>query len=293
MFIIQYGTPETNSVVTDKVYELCKRGVCVIPAGDENRAKLFKDPIFGKVKSIFVTDRTGTTTEYDHTQVIVIDTVEEKIFSPDAVLKQLHESLELRHGRFCDEFPEQRMAVRYLTGKEKVLEIGGNVGRNSLIIGSLLKNGTNNFVSLESSPGIARQLTENRDINGLSFHIENSALSKRPLIQKGWDTIVSDTLLPGYAPVNTISLEQLNAKYNIVFDTLILDCEGAFYYILQDMPEILDNIKLIIMENDYKDMAHKEYIDRVMTEKGFCLDYREAGGWQPCYDCFFEVWIRN
>ena len=30
------------------------------------------------------------------------------------------------------------------------------------------------------------------------------------------------------------------------FDTLILDCEGAFYNILKDMPEILDNINLII-----------------------------------------------
>ena len=293
MFIIQYGTAEINVVVTDKVYELCKRGVCVIPAGDETRAKLFTDPIFGKLKSIFVTDSTGNTVEYDPSKVVVIDTMEDKAFSPDDVLKGIHESLELRYGRFCDEFPEQRMAVRYLTGKEKVLEIGANVGRNSLIIASILKKDTNNFVSLESSPGIARQLTENRDINGLSFHIENSALSKRPLIQKGWDTIVSDTLLPGYSPVNTITWAQLQAKYNIAFDTLVLDCEGAFYYILQDMPEILDNIKLIIMENDYRDITHKQFIDKVMTEKGFCVDYREAGGWQPCYDCFFEVWVRN
>ena len=40
---------------------------------------------------------------------------------------------------------------------------------------------------------------------------------------------ISDELLPGYKPVNTITLEELNNKYNIEFDTLVLDCEGAFY----------------------------------------------------------------
>jgi hypothetical protein len=85
----------------------------------------------------------------------------------------------------------------------------------------------------------------------MNFFVENSALSKRPLIQKDWDTIVSDVVLEGYKKVNTITLEELHYKYKIEFDTLILDCEGAFYYILLDMPEILNNIKLIIVENDY------------------------------------------
>ena len=38
------------------------------------------------------------------------------------------------------------MAVRYLTGNEKVLEFGGNIGRNSLVIAHILNN---NSVSLE------------------------------------------------------------------------------------------------------------------------------------------------
>ena len=53
-------------------------------------------------------------------------------------------------------------------------------------------------------------------------------MCKRKLIQKGWDTIESDVLLDGYTNVNTITLDQLYSKYNIMFDTLVLDCEGAF-----------------------------------------------------------------
>jgi FkbM family methyltransferase len=209
----------------------------------------------------------------------------------DNKVANIHSKLLINHGTFNDELPEQKMAVRYLTGNEKVLEIGGNIGRNSLIIAYILKeNNNNNFVTLESDPDIAKQLQENRDLNNFNFFIESSALSKRRLIQKGWETIVSDTLLEGYKSVNTISLYELYIKYNMIFDTLVLDCEGAFYYILMDMPEILINVNLIIMENDYLDITKKQYVDDVLIKNKFYRDYAEAGGWGPCYSNFFEVW---
>jgi len=104
------------------------------------------------------------------------------------------------------------------------------------------------LVTLESNADIARQLIENRNLNNLNFHIENSALSSRKLIQRGWDTIPSDILQEGFQWVNTLTFNEIQTKYNITFDTLVLDCEGAFYYILLDTPEILDNVNLIIME---------------------------------------------
>jgi FkbM family methyltransferase len=212
----------------------------------------------------------------------------------DYKLARIHSRLKITNGTFKDELPEQKMVVRYLNGNEKVLEIGGNIGRNSLVIGSLLAgNKSNQFVTLECDEDIAAQLTKNRDLNRMSFQIESSALSNRKLIQKGWDTIASDTLLPGYKNVNIISWEELKSKYKIQFDTLILDCEGAFYYILMDMPEILNNIRLIIMENDYHDIFQKNYVDEVLKTNGFTVDYAERGGWGPCYEKFFEVWIRR
>jgi FkbM family methyltransferase len=206
-------------------------------------------------------------------------------------LSHFQNKLNLDFGTFLDEYPEQMMAVRYLTGNEKVLEIGGNIGRNSLIIASILNsNNNNNFVSLESDTEISNQLLHNKNKNNLNFFVENSALSKRNLIQKSWDTIVSDVLLDGYKKVNIINFEQLKEKYSIDFDTLVLDCEGAFYYILLDMPEILDNINLIIMENDYLDESHKKHIDTVLRAKGFIIDYIEGGGWGHFANNFFEVW---
>lgn len=294
---IKYGTSDINIDVTEICYAklLNVNNIITIPSGDANRTHYFTDPIVGTLKKIFITFDDVDTREYDHNKDININSLtnEITIYDINNKINDLHSKLTLHHGSFKEELPEQEMVVRYLTGNEKVLEIGGNIGRNSLIIGSILGNNKNNFVTLECDQGIAKQLIHNRDVNNMTFHVESSALSKRKLIQKGWDTIASDTLLPGYRTVNIMSWSDLNKKYNIEFDTLVLDCEGALYYILMDMPEILDNISLIIMENDYWDMSHKNYIDNILTKHNFYVDFVRSGGWGPCFNKFFEVWKRR
>ena len=293
---ILYGIENSTIDVTDICLALLNtNNIICIPSGDLMRSRYFTDPICGVLKKVFILHN-GNLSVYDHETIVKINTLTNEI-SPRNIMENhnktiaIQNKLKLNYGSFNDELPEQKMAVSYLTGNEKVLEIGGNIGRNSLIIASILVNNSN-FVSLESDPNIANQLMENRNINNLTFHIENSAISKRKLIQKGWETVVSDVLLDGYKWINTITFDELNAKYNIVFDTLILDCEGAFYYILMDMPEILNNINLIIMENDYTDINHKIYVDEVLTLNNFTVDYVEGGGWGPCCSNFFEVWKR-
>lgn len=294
---IFYGISNNNMDVTDIcLSKLTKNNIITIPSGDVNRAKYLTDPLYGVLKQVFILNDDKITAYHEVYTIKInllnntVTTINENYIANR--IKNIHSTLKIKYGSFNEELPEQRMAVRYLRGDERVLEIGGNIGRNSLIIASILKN-RQNLVTLESDVNIAAQLTENRNLNNLNFHIESSALSTRKLIQKGWDTIPSDTLKNGYTWVNTISLEQLKQKYSIEFDTLVLDCEGAFYYILMDMPEILDNVNLIIMENDYLDISKKIYIDQTLKEKGFYVDYAEAGGWGPCANNFFEVWKRS
>jgi len=322
---ILYGAIETWIDVSDICLQKLKRGdTIVIPFGDIVRASIFTDPCVGVHKKIVViTDDTDhlnsdgvSRNEFDAGYTIrinvatgtIVDTVNERVAAAETnnKISSMHSKLILKYGTFMDELPEQKMVARYFTGTEKVLEIGGNIGRNSLIIASILNSNrdisasvddTNrmlDFVSLESDENIANQLRENALLNKLSFHIESSALSKRRLMQRGWDTVVNDTdtLFYGYKWVNTITLDQLRAKYNIEFDTLVLDCEGAFYYILMDMPEILDSIKLIVMENDYHVAREKQYVDDTLINNGFYRDYVESGGWGPCQPTFFEVWKR-
>ena len=291
---IFYGISNNNMDVTNICFsKLNNNNIITIPRGDLNRGVLFTDPLPGVLKSVFILND-NKLMAYEDFYMIKINVLNNTIttINDNDIINRaanIQSKLNIRYGSFYEELPEQRMAVRYLTGDERVLEIGGNIGRNSLVIASILKN-SQNLVALESDVNIAAQLTENRNLNNLNFHIESSALSKRKLIQRGWDTLPSETLQDGYTWVNTISFEQLKEKYSIEFDTLVLDCEGAFYYILMDMPEMLDNINLIIMENDYKEISKKIYIDETLKEKGFYVDYAEAGGWGPCANNFFEVW---
>jgi FkbM family methyltransferase len=290
---IKYGIENNNIDVTNIcLIKLLNNNIITIPSGDNNRGHHFSDPLYGILKKIFIIIDDNIT-EYDDTQTIKINVITKTIINSNnndinSKLSNIYSKLKLKYGSFNEELPEQKMVVRYLTGTEKVLEIGSNIGRNSLIIGSIIDN--NNFLTLESDTNIFNQLNENKNLNNFTFNTENSALSNRKLIQRGWDTMVSDTLLSGYKWVNTITWKDLNNKYNIKFDTLVLDCEGAFYYILMDIPEILTDINLIIMENDYHNIEHKKYIDNVLKINNFYVDYVESGGWGPCYNNFFEVW---
>lgn len=294
---IYYGVLNHYINVTDICHKQLKNNnIIKIPYGDSNRAKFFTDPLIGTLKKIFIEEKNGFT-EYNDLVEIKINTLDNSVTvlnindinGINNKLQSIHSKFTFKYGNLNEELPEQKMVVRYLTGNEKVLEIGANIGRNTLVIASILNN-DRNLLTLECDENISKQLIENRDINNFNFYVENSALSKRKLIQKDWDTVPSDILLDSYNWVNTITLEELKNKYNIQFDTLVLDCEGAFYYILMDMPEILDNINLIIMENDYHNINHKLYINEVLMLNNFYIDYVEGGGWGECADYFFEVW---
>ena len=293
--LILYGEKNNYINITDICFKnLLNDGIIIIPSNDTNRSNIFTDPCIGIKKKIFILENLDLLHEFNDTLIIIINTINKQIISNydvDFRLNNIHSQLSIKYGSLNDELPEQKMVAKYLNGFEKILELGGNIGRNSLVIGTILKEKQNkNFVCLESDPNTAKQLIENRDLNNLDFHVESSALSKRSLIQREWLTKESNEILDGYIKVNTITLNDLYKKYNIQFNTLILDCEGAFYEILLDFPEILDNINLIIMENDYIDINKKIYIDKILIENTFKLDYKEAGGWGPCQENFFEVW---
>lgn len=216
--------------------------------------------------------------------------IEKIVDEGTARLQDIHMYLHLIHGNLQDEYPEQLMAAMFIQGDAKVLELGGNVGRNSCVIASLL-NDERNLVVVESSLESAKLLEENRYFNNLGFQIENSAISKVPLIQSEWKTIPSKVLLPGYTRVNTITFKEVQKKYNIEFDTLVVDCEGALYYILLDDPTILKNIKLIIIENDFETADQMLWVQQLFSENNLKCVFNQTGGYGPCcYDHFYQVW---
>ena len=220
--------------------------------------------------------------------------LESEMAKGEEQLAIIHSKLPFFEGNLLYEYPEQLMTVMHLPSNAKVLELGGNVGRNTCVIATILED-SRNLVSLEPSNESAKYLRKNRDVHGLNFHIEESAVSKVPLVQAGWISIPSEVELPGHFRINTIAFSDLEKKYDIEFDTLVADCEGALYYILKDDPEILKNINLIIVENDYPYGEHFRFVIDLFKASGFELVYSKAYGNVDCSGdyCFYQVWKRS
>ena len=310
--IIRYGTHTHFIDITDLVFTKCLTDTeLIIPKDDNKRAELFTDPVPNVEKFIYITDDKKNYHVFNsHTEVkITFPSISSQLkahFNPKkwwnetgkfitdrpTRFNELHKHLQIASGSLKDELTEQFLAFTYIDENSKVLELGGNIGRNTIIIATILSD-SKNLVTLESDSNIASQLDFNLKLNGLESHIEASALSKRRLIQRGWDTIPIENnqeIPEGWNPVKSISFTELLDKYKINFDVLVADCEGALYYILKDEPEILDNMNLLILENDYKEIEHKLFIDDIFRKKGFTRIVAIKGGWGPCEEYFYEVW---
>ena len=281
--IFEYGTKNNKIDVTDIIYKnIMKDDKITIPHNDLSRKKLFKiDPCPNKVKSVYINDK-----EYNDSLEIIIHNNIITINEPyKEKLYKIHNELKFE-GNIKDELPEQLLSVQYINPNSKILEIGSNIGRNSCIIAKLLKD-SSNLTTIETIKKSIEILTKNKNQNNLRFNIIEGALSKKPLIQKGWRCQIqeNDIILPGFTKVKTFNYSLIKDNY----DTLVIDCEGAFYYILIDFPEILNNIKLIIIENDFIDIKHKEYVDNLLNKNGLKSIYHMPGGKGPCRNKFYEV----
>lgn len=197
-------------------------------------------------------------------------------------LHNLRSQLKLNFGTWNDEMKEQRISVSLINPKSSVLQISTNAGKNSLIIASLL-NSSEQLIVMEPVKTMASNLESLRELNKLKFKILNQFPSKRQLYQKGY----------------ILSFLEIGEKINITdsipqTDTLIVDCEGLFYNILIDFPNILDNINLLILHNDSENMEEYEYIQQIVSSN-FKLIYCESGecgGWGFNKEQFYQGWYK-
>jgi hypothetical protein len=317
MVKILYGIEGSYKDISDYVLQHCVfQGKICIPSDDNLRAFIFGDPCYGKVKHILIQIDDERTLFYSEKQPVrysLSDTISiqsQKNKSkpsfegkePIDKIREIHAKLHFVDGSLQDEWNEQVMVATYLKPNAKVLELGSNIGRNTVMISSFLED-DKNLVTLECDPISVYSLWKNRFVNKMSFEIEPSALSYRKLIQKGWVTIPSDVVLEGYKEVKTITFQEIEEKYKIQFDTLVADCEGALYYILKDSEEIMQNLHTIILESDFFDAEHKKYVIDIFTKYGLKQIHSEPLTGHPdyimnkfpkeCRESFYEVWRKE
>lgn len=307
-FAVLYGENGMYSDVTHQTLLsfLMADKTITIPAGDHERAARYGDPLPGVKKHIRIFSSSGHQT-YPAEEEIFFDLSETNLRrivtdenwltkiegkTGEERLSIIHQHIALaRGGRMSDEYPEQVMISTYLSPEDVVLELGSNIGRSTMVIASIVKQ--ENFVTLECDPVSFGLLTINKHLNGFSFFAECAALSYVDLYQDGW--ITSPIPNPGWKRVQRLTFEEIERHHDLKFNALVIDAEGALYYILRDRPEILAGINKIIIENDYLDIEHYIFVRELFEFYGFKNVYSKQGGWtmqEPCSECFFQVWMK-
>lgn len=330
---IFYGSGDSYLDVTEEAVKKCFDGTRIfIPIGD-TAALFFPDPTPGYLKNIITIrdeDHASTCRFYGAESEIRIlpssaeelqiagiikkldegrkDHIEQPLptFNTKAKIDFYHSQLSFTGGDITHEWGEQVMAVEFLDPEARVLELGSNIGRNTLMISCVLSD-ARNLVTVECNPFFVELLRNNRFANRLDFHIEQAAVSRRKLMQstdnarfgsaaEAWEAIPSEELAPGYEWIEAITFDELEAKHRIRFDTLVADCEGALYYILEDDPDLLTNITTVILESDFAAAEHKKSVELRLVEYGLERVYSKAlipnltELPQNCADSFWEVW---
>lgn len=310
MIFFLYGAGRTFIDVTSDVLNKCRYGSRIhIPAGDTG-ATIFPDPLPGVAKEILVvrqTDGALTAQLYGPNEpvgVLLPGAADAKSivpppasFTPEEKLDFYHSQLDFAGGDLNWERIEQLNTAEFLDPDAKVLELGSGCGTNTMMISCIL-NDESNLVTLECSLDGVEMVRRNRAANNFRFHVENAALSYRKLMynRELMLTVPGDELKDGYEWINTVTLEEIKEKYGIDFDTLVADCEGALYYILQDNEHMLDGIKTVILESDYRFAEQKWAVEAIFGKYGL----RKVKHWslanggedlpQECRDSFWEVW---
>jgi len=175
------------------------------------------------------------------------------------------------------EVPERLAAYDNLDKNDVVLEIGGNIGGVSAVIATLLEN-PNNLVVTEPCKSAVEELIKLKTTIGKDFNIFNGILI-------GKDQRINCTQPDngGYSECKEVSnsetLTTLNKTfyeiqdmYNLIFDTLVIDCEGCYESIFKDAIDSgwLNQIHKIIIEWD------GEFMEKLLIDNGFKLiDYKE------------------
>ncbi len=197
-------------------------------------------------------------------------------------------------GRFplgLYELPERLLIRRYLRRGATVLELGGCLGVVSCLVNGRLRDPRQHVV-VEANPALVPWLESNRDRNGARFRVVEGVVGRVAGERPFWkaEAIVSGSASLCHAGsaairVRAQTLETLEARHGLSFDTLLLDIEGGEAEFLRDHPGPLARARLVVVE------FHPRFIGEAACAEGRAA-LAAAGLVRRARVGFAEAWTR-
>tara|TARA_R100000734_G_C3315394_1_gene107321 strand:- start:1421 stop:2011 length:591 start_codon:yes stop_codon:yes gene_type:complete len=175
------------------------------------------------------------------------------------------------------EVNEQRQARNYINENDIVLEIGARYGSVSCIVNSILNNKKNQVV-VEPDNRVWDALEKNKKINNCDFEIVKGFISNKNLKLNYLNCPYSTFSSEGQSDIPSYKLKDIS---NLKFNVLIADCEGFLGEFLEENEYLLNDLRLIIMEQDNPQVCdYDKIILKLTLEYGFkCIE--------PGFNCVF------
>ena len=332
MQLFLYGTELCYRDCTTLVTALCRAQVAppstafaqttkylTIGASDPERTDVLGgDPLLGVLKHIkivqdqhvwkYETDQCVHLVMEDQVRALPPIVTTSKIVesSPErAALGKVQSQLLLKGGKWSVDLVEL-MVMRFVRPDATVLELGGDIGRTSLVIATRLGARSHKyFVTLECNQSTVGLLHSNRDDNSLGFAIEPSALSERRLLEKSRDIrpvpflggkedskvdeAAFETLVQeGWREVPIVSWPTLQKRFEIRFDTLVTECSHLLW-LLHDHSEALAEITTVILKNEHPSVPQRTFVESRLVAAGL----RCAPAAESASECLHHVWLRH
>jgi FkbM family methyltransferase len=178
---------------------------------------------------------------------------------------------------------EKDIAREFITPDSSVLELGARYGTVSVIVNEKLDN-PDRHVVVEPDNTVWKSLKTNRNLYNCQFSILKGVLAKTPRFLKRVDYGYGNfTTNENGEEVKIFDFDTTQRDFGIIFDTLIVDCEGCMEQVLIDFPNILDNMKFITFEQDKPQNCNYIWIKTELRRRGF----------RQKHASFHQIWIKN
>ena len=151
------------------------------------------------------------------------------------------------YGKY--ENDEKNLVDKYIKGNEIVLELGGNVGVISNLINKKLIDRKNHVV-LEPNGKLINKLKINRKLNSSQFNIIEGIISKNKNVKfyLHKNNLSSSIKIKSinYIKPKCYNINDVEKKYHLNFDTIVMDIEGAEIDLIRDFD--LSKFEKLIIE---------------------------------------------
>jgi FkbM family methyltransferase len=166
----------------------------------------------------------------------------------------------------------QLLVNEYINADDVVLELWAGSGIVSCTINNKLNNKYNQ-ISVEPNQKNWNSLEKNKKNNKCNFNIIKGFISNKKfnIINTGNGTMFVED---GDTNIQSITLDQVEDKYNLKFNVLVADCEGFLEIFFDENPQLYNELRLIIYEKDCKEKCNYEKIQNELKNNGFCLKKR-------------------